>query len=70
MHWVVHGRVAPGESDDIIGEVLGRIEASERLAGALWVEIPKGKRRRLGTLFERKLARLPGPRLLTVPGLG
>ena len=35
VHRVVHGRVTPGERDDIIGKVLGGVEASEGLAGTL-----------------------------------
>lgn len=35
VHRVVHGRVTPGEGDDIIRKVLRRIETSKCLAGAL-----------------------------------
>ena len=37
VDWVEHGRVAPGEGDHVVGEVLGGVEAAERLAGALSV---------------------------------
>lgn len=35
VHWVVHGWVSPGESDDIIGKVLGGVETSKCLTGTL-----------------------------------
>lgn len=35
VHWVVHGWVHPGEGDDIIGKVLGRVKTSKCLTGAL-----------------------------------
>lgn len=35
VHWVVHGWVTPGEGDDIIREVLGGVESSKCLTGAL-----------------------------------
>lgn len=35
VHWVVHGRVHPGEGDDIIGKVLGGVKTSECLTGTL-----------------------------------
>lgn len=38
VHRVVHGRVTPGEGDDVIGEVLGGVKSSERLAGTLRIK--------------------------------
>lgn len=38
VHRVVHGRVTPGEGDDIIGEVLGGVKSSKRLAGTLRIK--------------------------------
>lgn len=38
VHRVVHGRVTPGEGDDIIREVFGGVESSEGLAGTLRIK--------------------------------
>lgn len=35
VHRVVHGGVTPGKGDDIVGKVLGGVESSECLTGAL-----------------------------------
>lgn len=39
VHWIVHGRVAPGEGDHIIRKIFGGVEASKCLAGALKLKV-------------------------------